>query len=288
MCMKQHDNLFTRVHSAYVNGEGGDVKPWKLIFVFVWCAVARCIFCIALLPYSDGYYLDMAAQVFQHVLLFAVCIAAFHINHERMAAIFGQFNISNLWAGIGLAVLLVALNGGLTTPTAFLGHADMPLAFTPTTFAGKFDSAAPLFPVHLALFLLANVLMTAVIEEFFFRGLLFPALAQRRSLYWSALLCSMAFTFAHLGEMIDAKAFLLSLVLLVVYAKQGSLFTCIIAHAGYNLLTFAGQYHALGDMAIVPQWASWLLSALILMWLLYRQLPFLRLWRTVPGAVLLP
>jgi membrane protease YdiL (CAAX protease family) len=250
------------------------VKPWKLIFVFAWCAVARYVFCIALWPYFDDYYLDMAAQAFQHVLLLVVCLAAFHLHRDRTAAIFGQFGIGDLWTGIGLAVLLAALN--------------MPLAFTPVNLSGEFDSAAPLFPVHLAFILLANVVLTAVVEEFFFRGLLFPALAQGRSLFWSALLCSMAFTFAHLGKMIDLKVFLLSFVLLVVYAKRGSLFACIMAHACYDLLAFASRYGAFDDIAIVPRWASWLVSALILMWLLYRQQPYLRSWRITPGAAALP
>lgn len=254
------------VHSTCSNSKGDTVRPWKLIFVFAWCAVLRFVLCVALLPFVDGFYLDLAGQAFQYLALVGTCLLAFDVHRERLTAIFGTFRARDLWLGIGLAIVLaVFINRPASSNVQLLGHAATMLA-----------SDLAISPLRLPLCLLVNVLMAATIEEFFFRGLLFPALAQRRSLLWSAVLCSMAFTFAHLGDLFNANAFLLSFALLILYARGGSLYTCITAHAGFNLLTMLSQYRQDGI-------AVWLLSAFVLMGLLYLQQDYLRSWRARPA-----
>jgi membrane protease YdiL (CAAX protease family) len=257
------------------------VKPWKLIFLFVWCAVLRCVASIALLPYVDGYYLDVCAQVFQYAILLILCRAAFGLDRTCIRSIVGRFKAKDMLAAAGLAIVLAALTWKPgAAATYFLGHAEMPLALFPVSFQEKLDMRGASFPLFLAIHLLVNVLMAAVVEEFFFRGLLFPALAVRRTLVWSAVLCSITFTFVHLGNFFDFNAFVLSFVLLIVYAKGGSLYTCIAAHAGYNLLTFLAWLPM--EVPAIPRAVLWTPAVCLLVWLWYRHRNYLRSWWIKP------
>lgn len=241
----------------------------------------RCVASIALLPYVDAYDLDLGVQLLQYVVLVAVCIAVFNLNASRLYGIFGSFSLNSMWAGAGLGAVLAALSLGSTVEsTDFLGHSAMALALSPVPFQEKFDIGTAMFSTHLMMHLLVNVLLAAVVEEFYFRGLLFPALAQRRTLVWSAILCSMAFAFVHLGVLFSWKAFVLSIVLLVIYTRGASLYTCIVAHAGYNLIMFLLPYS--GDPGVLPRSATWGLAALILTWLWYRHRHHLRSWWIKP------
>jgi uncharacterized protein len=104
------------------------------------------------------------------------------------------------------------------------------------------------------LVLVAFALMTCVLaplaEEFFFRGFLFRALAERFGLGWGVVLGGAIFGLVHWpGGSLEAVAVLgaLGAMLCLMVYYTASLLPCIIMHASFNSLAF-------GDTKGLPWW----------------------------------
>jgi membrane protease YdiL (CAAX protease family) len=96
-----------------------------------------------------------------------------------------------------------------------------------------------------AAYLLAafGVLIAPLVEELFFRGFLFPAVARWTGTVSAILITAAAFAALHGTQLAYAWAPLLVLfgigiVLTVVRVKTCSVATCVIVHMGYNLTLF--------------------------------------------------
>ena len=107
-------------------------------------------------------------------------------------------------------------------------------------------------------FLLAafGVLVAPLMEELFFRGVLYPALARWTGSAISILLTSLAFTALHGAQLGYSWAalvpiFIVGTTLTVVRAQKKSLATCVLIHMTYNFLlmvvAFIGS-HGFRDM----------------------------------------
>jgi membrane protease YdiL (CAAX protease family) len=87
------------------------------------------------------------------------------------------------------------------------------------------------------------VLVAPVVEELFFRGFLYPALARWTGSVASILITAAAFAGLHGAQLAYAWAPLLVLfgvgvVLTTVRARTGSVATCVLVHMGYNFVLF--------------------------------------------------
>jgi membrane protease YdiL (CAAX protease family) len=82
------------------------------------------------------------------------------------------------------------------------------------------------------------VVMAPVVEEIFFRGLLYTGIKQagyKRGAFWAS---SLFFAFVHANVMTFIPLTVLALVLVWLYEKTGNLLSCITAHATFNLVNF--------------------------------------------------
>ena len=102
----------------------------------------------------------------------------------------------------------------------------------------------PPLPVELDLEQLAVVtfllvvVVAPVVEEVFFRGFLFRALAQRLGFWVAATASAALFSVAHLDVALAGPAFLSGVVFAWVYWRAGSLWPAVLAHTSQNAIAF--------------------------------------------------
>lgn len=88
-----------------------------------------------------------------------------------------------------------------------------------------------------------GVLVAPLVEEIFFRGFLYPALARPLGVGWAVVITSLFFALVHSGQLANAWAPLLVLfvvgsALTIVRAVTKSVATCVLIHMAYNLTLF--------------------------------------------------
>lgn len=96
-----------------------------------------------------------------------------------------------------------------------------------------------------------GVLLAPAVEELFFRGFLYPALARRTGQAVGIAITAALFALLHAGQLALAWAPLLILfavgsVLTLVRARTNSVATCVLVHAAYNLTLFTILFFATG------------------------------------------
>lgn len=89
-----------------------------------------------------------------------------------------------------------------------------------------------------------GVTVAPLMEELYFRGFLYPALARPLGVKWSVVITSAAFALIHSSQLGDAWApllllFVVGLVLTSVRARTGSVVPGFFLHAAYNFTLFA-------------------------------------------------
>ena len=127
------------------------------------------------------------------------------------------------WITLGVVLLLVLI--------MFENLLPMP---KDTPFERLFDR-----PLDAYLLGLISVTLAPLIEELFFRGLLYPVLARRTGMVWGVVLSAVPFALLHLQQYGYAWAavlviFVVGLVLGAVRAKTRSVGSSFLVHAGYN------------------------------------------------------
>lgn len=138
-----------------------------------------------------------------------------------------QFNqgCSYLLGGIGLALFVQLSSAFLPIPKS------MPIESMFKTPLGAYLMGA--FGISVA----------PLMEELFFRGFLYPALARRIRLWPGIVVTSLAFAALHASQLGHAWApmlllFVVGLTLTVTRARTGSVATGFLMHVGYNLTLF--------------------------------------------------
>lgn len=96
---------------------------------------------------------------------------------------------------------------------------------------------------HPGIALLALVIVPPILEETFFRGFLFPALAGRLGLGGGMIVTSLLFGVAHLQANVGIYTFVLSLVLCYLYYKLRSIIPGIALHMLNNYLAYLALVH---------------------------------------------
>jgi membrane protease YdiL (CAAX protease family) len=118
-----------------------------------------------------------------------------------------------------------------------------------------------------ALAFVAAVVLAPVAEELLFRGLLFRALLQRRSVHVAALVSAVVFALVHVDVAVSQPLALVGLTLVGVvlahaYERTGSLLVPIAGHAAFNGITLVVAL--VGDRMGVTMIALWHASAAVL------------------------
>jgi membrane protease YdiL (CAAX protease family) len=86
--------------------------------------------------------------------------------------------------------------------------------------------------LSISLFLLSVVLLQPLVEEIYFRGILFVALVRRFSEVVSIAIVTLTFALMHPGHRLDVLP--ISIVLGIVRLKTDSVACCFALHASYN------------------------------------------------------
>lgn len=96
-----------------------------------------------------------------------------------------------------------------------------------------------------------GVLVAPLVEELFFRGFLYPAVARWTGSLASILITAAAFASLHGAQLAYAWApllvlFVVGAVLTIIRARTGSVATCVLVHMGYNLVLFVLLFFGTG------------------------------------------
>lgn len=89
--------------------------------------------------------------------------------------------------------------------------------------------------------LLRICLLAPVVEEILMRGLVLGGLRETWGVLGALLLSSLLFAVLHFNMVQTLSAFVCGLVLGLLYLKTGSVFCCILAHGGYNLISYLAE-----------------------------------------------
>jgi membrane protease YdiL (CAAX protease family) len=220
------------------------MKPSELIVILLFCSILRSYFVIALNPYFDPYFVGLAGQTLLNFSLFGFCCYQFKLRKPELRSVFGPLSAGTVGIGAGVGILLLMFTfGEIAATTLSNAHHDLNSAYELGRFHEDVHGSFPFFSLHVFAYLVAGVLFPAYFEEFFFRGLLFPAFAKKYRKFTSAAICSVIFALLHLDNGVQVNDFLFTFVLCVVYARGGSLYAAIAAHAVFNFLAFISSYY---------------------------------------------
>lgn len=138
------------------------------------------------------------------------------------------------------AIILAALSGGAALAVASGFFTTVLQRWVPKNL--PIDE---LFRDRSSAYMLAlfGVLVAPLVEELFFRGFLFPALAKNLGTGGSIVLTAGAFAVIHQGQLAHAWVplswlFIVGIVLTLVRAKTKSVATSVLIHIGYNATLF--------------------------------------------------
>lgn len=220
------------------------MKPRNLFIILLFCLVLRGFFMAILGSHFDSYYLDQAGQTGMNVALVMLCAREFKIGKGELGSLFGNYHGADLIVGMSLGIALLMFTFGESAIfTLSVAQFDLPLAYKLGNFHEQIVPSHSFFSLHIVVFICASVLLPAIVEEFFFRSLLFPALAATRTYFRSAILCSSLFTILHFSKTIYLGTFIFSFVLCYLYVRERSLYACIAMHGCYNFLAFISQHY---------------------------------------------
>ncbi len=105
-------------------------------------------------------------------------------------------------------------------------------------------------PMQQAYFGLIAIVLAPLVEEIFFRGILYTAIKQaghKRAALWGS---SLFFALTHANMMAFIPLTVLAFLLVWLYEKTGNLLSCIAAHAFFNLMNFI----LLTNQPAIEQW----------------------------------
>ncbi len=151
---------------------------------------------------------------------------------------FGFRRVAARWLSIGAALAIIFLFIRLTIVLAIVGVAYLILPDINATIEATEARAELLTPsdemfVLLALIVLVSVI-TPIVEEMFFRGVLYRWLRNRLSFWGAAAISSVVFGLFHFNPIVFIAAAIVGFPLAWLYERTGSLWPSIILHAVTN------------------------------------------------------
>ncbi len=105
----------------------------------------------------------------------------------------------------------------------------------------------------------ATAVVTPVLEEILFRGLIYTRMKKAMPKAAAMLLSALWFGFAHSGGAHQvAYAAVLGIIMVLIYEKYNSLWPCIFLHAGFNSTSFL--YEFIDMNSVLVNWMLFVLS----------------------------
>lgn len=191
------------------------------------------------------YYAEHLAIIAMFLTLSAACIIQFKLTHEKINFILGdKINTSKVFLSLSVSALLLMLTFGESAIfTLSIAQYNPEKAYELGKFHSQAYNSYPALSPMILSFVFSSVMLPAVFEEIFFRGLVFRSLYYNHSFFKSSVATAAFFTCIHFSQPIYVSTFIFSLVLSYLYAITRSLPTCMIVHATFNLFAFLNQHY---------------------------------------------
>ena len=237
-----------------------------LLLILVFSMVLRGILFLSITLYwpSVAYYADHLCASMMFMAMAAASSHQFRIDREKFLFIVGgKITIYQVAISATIAILLLMFTFGESAVfTKTVAQYNIETAYRLGKFHLETYNSHPFFSLHVFTFIICSVISPAIFEELFFRGLIFRSINKNKSFFLSAMLTAAIFTAIHFSKTIYIGTFLFSLAMSYLYAITGSLRTCMITHATFNLLAFINQYyfdfHRIRSMNELNEWHYWI------------------------------
>lgn len=172
-----------------------------------------------------GKYLDL--------LTIALCIVVFLVLLTKMTSfkvnLFRNISVKGILSAIGCAILFYFLLDKGLDPIFERAFPSSEESYQQTL---KVLSAAPIIS------LLQVCVLAPIIEEILMRGFLLDGLSVNYGNVIALLVSAVLFALLHFNMVQTLSAFICGIILGLLYLHTGSVFCCILAHMGYNLISY--------------------------------------------------
>lgn len=178
------------------------------------------------------------SQTISYTVSLAVELGLLHIVMRRYKLGWDSFG----WRGFGIwralrLIVLFYIGFLVVIGLVFAGiHWLLPHLNLDQAQSTGFETATTT-PQRIAGFIVI-VLAAPALEETYFRGFLFPALARRMHPVWAAISSSIIFGFLHFQANVSIYTFVLALFLCLLYYKLRSVVPGVVLHALNNFVAF--------------------------------------------------
>lgn len=209
-----------------------------LIFQFLVAAVAH-----ALPPFRHLTLIQVAekpivAVIGQAIAYLLIVVFMAQIVHLRQQP---ALLTAISWNPSGLETVLRALAGGAGLAVLGMVYDALTSRWMPKSLPIEKYFSDTTTSYFLALF---GIIFAPFVEELFFRGFLYPALARRIGTISAVSLTAASFAVIHQGQLAHAWVpltwlFIVGTVLTLVRARTRSVALCVAIHMGYNVTLFA-------------------------------------------------
>jgi membrane protease YdiL (CAAX protease family) len=224
-----------------------DLRDVALVIVVAFFLIVLCTAAAVAIAATPGAHRkDIAAVAANALVIVPAQVIAYLLTIAFMAFLVSKRHHSSFGEGI-----LWNLPDNKTALTAFAGGMVMALVsqlssgllqrWTPKNLPIEeyFKNAASGYA--LAMF---GIFVAPVMEELFFRGFLYPALARWTGAIGAIVMTAAAFSLLHGAQLADAWVpllvlFLVGAVLTTIRARTHSVATCVLVHMGYNATLFS-------------------------------------------------
>lgn len=129
----------------------------------------------------------------------------------------------------------------------------------------------------LAIEIISSVIVTPIVEELVYRGIIFKRLKSMTKMPIAIFLSAFIFAMMHFNIVQFVFAFVLGIVIATIYAKTNHIFICILCHMAINgLAVFRTEVKGM-NFLMDGRWYSWMLSiaifivAMIGLWLFVKK-----------------
>lgn len=218
------------------------VKLKDLFAIFAFCLVLRGLgqwFVRANLENEDvAFNASIIVDCLMNFAVLALCIRQFKLRAPELRGMVGTSTLKLVLFAAALGAVLLAFTVGTNAFEVWmLAQADEIFAYRLWPLHNIADIEDGTFDQKIALTLLSGAVLAPVVEEFFFRGLLFPTVALRTGVHKAAIWSSLVFVSLHLRHPHLVETFVFSLSLSYLYCLKKSLVLCAVAHGTYNAIT---------------------------------------------------
>lgn len=152
------------------------------------------------------------------------------------------------WVGVGRVLLAIPLVFGLMIATfAVLTVTNAVVGDVPTAQEQVAPGETTLVTADLVWLLLAGAVAAPIVEEFYFRGLLFPYLRARKGVTYAVIASSALFAVLHFVPPLIPALFVFGVVQALVVYRLRSIYPAIALHALNNAILLVAVYMSLAE-----------------------------------------